>query len=57
MRTSVSKKLWTKCVDYKIEEKGTYVWYKLVGNSNVPIEVGHKTGRGSFYIKYMKQTC
>ena len=44
-------------MDYKIEEKGTYVWYKLVGSNNVPIEVGHKTGRGSFHIKYMKQTC
>jgi hypothetical protein len=43
VRTSISKKLWTKCVDYKVEEKGIYVWYKLVGNSEVPIEVGYAT--------------
>ena len=40
VRTSLSKKLWTKCIDYKIEENGTYVWYKLIGDSEIPIEVG-----------------
>ncbi|XP_028391546.1 uncharacterized protein LOC114516311 [Dendronephthya gigantea] len=37
VRTSSPKKVWNKCMDYKVSEtNGDEVWYKLVGQNVVP---------------------
>ncbi|XP_028391550.1 uncharacterized protein LOC114516313 isoform X2 [Dendronephthya gigantea] len=37
VRTSSPKKVWNKCMDYKVSEaEGDEVWYKLIGQNVVP---------------------
>ncbi|XP_028406473.1 uncharacterized protein LOC114528962 [Dendronephthya gigantea] len=50
VRTSSHKKFWTKCIDYKMMENDTFVWYKLIGNSESPIEGRcDRTGKALLY--------
>lgn len=40
VRSTVPKRVWDKCMDYKVaKDDGTSVWYKLLGGNVVPTEV------------------
>ena len=40
VRSSIPRRLWSKCMDYKVMENGAAVWYKLIGDSELPVKVG-----------------
>ena len=39
VRSSLPKRPWSKCMDYKVKESGKIVWYKFVGDSEIPVLV------------------
>ena len=38
MRSSLPKRLWNKCMEYKVIENGVPVWYKLTGDKLLPLK-------------------
>ncbi|CAB4039587.1 Hypothetical predicted protein, partial [Paramuricea clavata] len=38
VRSSIPRRLWSKCMDYKVTENGAAVWYKLVGDNELPLK-------------------
>ena len=44
VRLNPPRKVWEKCMEYQSEdENGDSVWYKLVGDRNIPIKVSDRT--------------
>ncbi|XP_046839746.1 uncharacterized protein LOC124433918 isoform X3 [Xenia sp. Carnegie-2017] len=36
VRSRIPKKIWNKCMDYKVMENGAFVWYKIIGDNELP---------------------
>ena len=39
VRSRIPKKIWNKCMDYKVMENGAFVWYKIIGDNELPTKV------------------
>ncbi|XP_046839722.1 uncharacterized protein LOC124433904 isoform X2 [Xenia sp. Carnegie-2017] len=38
VRSRIPTRKWSNCMDYKVIENGTAVWYKLLGSNEVPVK-------------------
>ena len=39
VRSSLPKLMWSKCMEYKVIENGAALWYKLTGDTLLPLKV------------------
>ena len=44
-------------MEYKVNETGKIVWYKLVGDSEIPIQVSVDIGAHAFQFRNWKYSC